>query len=134
MLFKREQIGRQAMWAFRALAGDSERRGEFNRACTYARRQIELEPWDEEAHRQLMRCLALSGQRNAALRQYTVCRRQLARELGVEPAQETSDLYRSIRAAPGGHSPAQVNSRPDGGEGAAEPLPPTSEQVHADGR
>ena len=66
----------------------------------HARRQIELEPWDEEAHRQLMRCLAQSGQRNAALRQFTVCRRQLARELGVEPAQETSDLYRSIRSEP----------------------------------
>lgn len=98
-LIRREQIGRQAVSAFRALADEAEHRREYVLACTYARRQIELEPWDEEGHRQLMRCLAPTGQRNAALHQYTVCRRLLAKELGVEPADETTALYRSVRTA-----------------------------------
>ena len=63
----------------------------------YARRQVELEPWRESAHRQWMRALALSGQRSAALAQYEACRRILAEELGVEPEAETTALYERIR-------------------------------------
>jgi len=58
-----------------------------------------MEPWREEAHRQLMRILAHSGQRSAALAQYKVCRRILAEELGVEPDAETQALYARIRDA-----------------------------------
>jgi DNA-binding SARP family transcriptional activator len=63
-----------------------EARGQWEPALAYARRQIELEPWQEEAHRQVMRLLAQSGQRSAALAQYETCRRLLAKELGVQPA------------------------------------------------
>jgi predicted ATPase len=63
----------------------------------YATRQLELDPWREEAHRQLMRALALSGQRSAALAQYEACRRVLAKELGVEPAAETNALFEQIK-------------------------------------
>jgi predicted ATPase len=58
-----------------------------------------MDPWREEAHRQLMLLLARSGQRSAALRQYETCRRILADELGVEPGAETRVLYERIRAA-----------------------------------
>jgi DNA-binding SARP family transcriptional activator len=37
-----------------------------------------------------------SGQRGAALRQYPICRRALAKELGVEPSEETRALYERI--------------------------------------
>jgi DNA-binding SARP family transcriptional activator len=57
-----------------------------------AHRQVELEPWLEEAHRELMRLLALSGQRSAALAQYETCRRILMEELRIEPAEETTSL------------------------------------------
>ncbi|MDY6878333.1 MAG: BTAD domain-containing putative transcriptional regulator [Chloroflexota bacterium] len=72
-------------------------RGEYERACDYAWRQVELAPWDEEAHQQLMRALVLNNQRSAALAQYETCRRLLAKELGVEPAKETTRLYEQIR-------------------------------------
>lgn len=55
-----------------------------------------LEPWLEEGHRQVMRTLALLGQRSAALAQYEVCRRLLTDELNVEPAAETRQLYQAI--------------------------------------
>ena len=58
-----------------------------------------LEPWREEAHQQMMRLLARSGQRSAALAQYEICCRILAHELGVEPARETQALYNRIRSA-----------------------------------
>jgi predicted ATPase/DNA-binding SARP family transcriptional activator len=97
-LFKREQIGQQALAALRRLAGHHEQCGNYERAITYARRQLELEPWDEQAHQQLMRVFALSGQRSMALAQYETCRRLLRQELGVEPSQETVALYESICA------------------------------------
>jgi WD40 repeat protein/DNA-binding SARP family transcriptional activator len=63
----------------------------------YARRWLELEPWQEDAHRYLMLLLARNGKRTAALAQYDACRRALANELGVEPAEETAALYEQIR-------------------------------------
>ena len=56
---------------------------------------MELEPWQEEGQRQLMRLLAGSGRRAEALAQYEAHRRELAEELGVEPAPETTQLYRA---------------------------------------
>ena len=62
---------------------------EFEPALIFARRWLALDPLQEAAHRHLMRLLTLSGQRNAALTQYEICRQILADELGVEPAAET---------------------------------------------
>src|SRR5690606_12515409 len=59
---------------------------------------LQLEPFREEAHRLLMRLLAESGQRSAALAQYEVCVRILDEELGVEPDDETVALYEQIAA------------------------------------
>ena len=65
----------------------------------YGRRLLVLDPWREAAHRQMMRLLARSGQRSAALAQYESCRRVLAEELGVEPTRETTALYERLLAA-----------------------------------
>jgi DNA-binding SARP family transcriptional activator len=96
-LFTRERLARQMSSALHHLAATYEERGEYEEAQSCAWRQIELEPWDEAAHQQLLRTLALGGQRGAALAQYQTCRRLLAQELGVEPAQETTRLYEQIR-------------------------------------
>jgi len=74
-------------------------RGEWPAAVAGARRVLELEPWRESAHRQVMLLLALQGERDGALRQYEACRRFLQTELGVAPAPETEALYRRIVAA-----------------------------------
>ena len=91
-----ERLLREALEACRRLANHYEREGEFERACEVARHEIELEPTKEEAHRQLMRLLALSGRRSEALKQYEACRRLLAEEVGVEPADETRELYHAL--------------------------------------
>lgn len=96
-LFKQEELHRRAIGALGHLAAYHERRREYEAAGHPLRRQIELEPWREEAHRRLMRVLARSGQRSAALRQYEVCRRSLVEEFGVEPAVETTRLYGRIQ-------------------------------------
>lgn len=72
--------------------------GNLSQAQHFAQRQLELEPWNEEAHRQLMLILARGNQRSAALAQYEQCRLQLAKELNVAPSTETTQLYEQIRA------------------------------------
>src|SRR5262245_47931098 len=96
-LLRREALHRRALEALRQLAHYYEQRHEYGEAGRYAIRQLELDPWREEAHRQLMRMLALSGERSAALAQYESCRRTLAAELGVEPSAETTQLYHEIQ-------------------------------------
>jgi len=96
-LVVRERLERLASTALHRLAAAYVERGQYDRACGYARRRTELEPWNEGAHRQLMRALALSGQRSAALAQYEACRRALRGELDAEPGPETVRLYEQIR-------------------------------------
>lgn len=97
IILKREQFKQQTVEALRLITEYHERCGEYQQALPFARKQIELEPWLEETYQQLMRVLALDGQRSEALAQYETCRRGLANELNVEPSQETIDLYEAIR-------------------------------------
>jgi DNA-binding SARP family transcriptional activator/tetratricopeptide (TPR) repeat protein len=97
-LLRREQISLQLMSLLGSLAAYHEARGNYPAAQSCARQQVALESWSEEAHRTLMRVLALDGQRSAALHQYCRCRDLLRDELGVEPAEETTTLYEAIRA------------------------------------
>ena len=90
-------LRRKALDALTDLAAFHERRGEYESAQRYALRQIEIEPWRELAYRQLMRALALNGQRTEALAHYDQCRAVLAKELGVEPEAETVALVVQIR-------------------------------------
>jgi DNA-binding SARP family transcriptional activator len=97
-VIQQERYHQQMLVALETLAAHYIATGNLAQAQRYIRRQLALEPWWEEAHRQLMHVLALDGQRSAALAQYEVCRRLLADELGVEPTPETEALYEEIRA------------------------------------
>jgi DNA-binding SARP family transcriptional activator len=96
-ILQRERLHRLGLDALSRLVGCYERRGHLEQALRHARRWLELDPWQERAHRQVMRLLARSGQRNAALKQYRICRRTLADELGVEPSERTTELFEQIR-------------------------------------
>lgn len=94
---QRERLHQSALDALDHLAAYHERSGALEPARRAAARQIELDPWREEAHRSLMRLLARDGQRSAALRQYQVCCRTLAHELDAPPEAQTTALYWRIR-------------------------------------
>ena len=98
-LIVHEQTHRRVLTALYQLGSYYARQGKYAQAQQYALRQVELEPYREEAHRQLMLTLVRSGQRSAALARYETCRRILNEELGVEPAAETRSLYLRIRSA-----------------------------------
>lgn len=94
----REYLHNLALKALSELTQRQLAASNLSQANQYARRQLALEPWREEAHHQLMTVLALGGERSAALAQYEICRRGLAEELSVEPTTETIALYNRIRA------------------------------------
>jgi predicted ATPase/DNA-binding SARP family transcriptional activator/Tfp pilus assembly protein PilF len=98
-LLQREQLHQMALEALATLAAARERQGDHAAQCRYARRQIELEPWREQAHGQLMRGLWANGERGAALEQYDACCRILNAELGLDPSPELTALCEQMRAS-----------------------------------
>ncbi|MFN2132358.1 MAG: tetratricopeptide repeat protein, partial [Anaerolineae bacterium] len=132
----RERMQRQAMEALAHLATQHEAQGDLRQAIQVSRRQIEIEPGHEEAHRTLMRLLALDGQRSAALAQYEACVRVLDEDLNVRPGVETSELYEAIRdgkivpskEAPRRRHAPTTPSALTGAVGTPVPLAPSGER------
>jgi len=127
-LLQRERLRRRVLELLAQLVRHHAGAGANEEALRYAWRQLELEPWSESVHRDVIRLLALTGQRGAALRQGEICSRILAEDLGVEPDASTLALIRSVRAgtlpgaAPAAPERAQVLA-PSVQASGAVPLP-----------
>jgi DNA-binding SARP family transcriptional activator len=59
--------------------------------------KLKLNPWSKRARRRRMKALVLSGRRDLALKEFSICEQVLWRELGVKPEMETTHLYEQIR-------------------------------------
>ena len=105
---QRESLHQRALDALTNLGNYYELNGDLGAARRCAMRALELDPWREQAHRQMMRVFALEGQTGAALTQYETCRRVLADEMGVEPSSETRELFEKIKS---GSWKAEVGNR-----------------------
>jgi DNA-binding SARP family transcriptional activator len=122
------------------LVGACTAAGDLDRAVAHAQRWQALDPLHEPAYQGLIRLLAWTGQRSAALRQYRALVRALDTELAVRPLPETTQLYDDVRAgrlapAPGPPAPAGLPPRPgpaDAAPGPAGwPLVGREDQLHA---
>ena len=71
--------------------------GDYQRAIGWAHRLLTADRTHEQIHQHLIFCYAASGDRSAALHQYDLCVRSLREELDVEPAPETTKLYRLLQ-------------------------------------
>ncbi|MCU0492717.1 MAG: tetratricopeptide repeat protein [Chloroflexaceae bacterium] len=107
LLLTRQRIHGLVLAACATLVAAYEGRAMGDQLQLYARRMLELEPWNEEAHRALMRELARRGQRGAALQQFERCRRTLREELAMEPEAATVALASAIREGAYSPPPAQ---------------------------
>ena len=74
---------------------------EYEMGLAFARKWLDIEPWSEPAHCWVMRLLSRTGRTDQALEQYERCWRILAEELGTEPTDETTNLYRRLQQAAG---------------------------------
>ena len=96
LTIQREKIHYDSLHLLYILAENHIEQGDYERAHSYAMRQINLEPWREEAQRQLMIILSQQGRRNEALLVYENLLELLQTELGIGPSQATEQLYRSL--------------------------------------
>jgi hypothetical protein len=103
-------------------------------AIEVARRWAEADPLEDEAHHHTIELLAQTGRRTEALHHYGAYRDLIARELEVEPLEETLALVARIREGsaaddapepahlgPARRDPAGVASRPRSGSGLGQP-------------
>ncbi len=99
----RSELDAHALHVLGRLAERRLARGQAAEAMAYARRQLELAPAHEPAHRTLMAALAGAGESSAALDQYERCRRIVWEHFGVAPEAATvelADRIRTVQARP----------------------------------
>ena len=96
---KREGLRQKLLTLLRLLVTHYQKQGGYQTAVRYAQQWLEIEPWQEEAHRNLMRLHFALGDYNAALAQFSHCQAVLADELGIAPAEATQKLADDIRQA-----------------------------------
>jgi predicted ATPase/DNA-binding SARP family transcriptional activator len=95
---RRAALRRQVLTALAKLTAFEMDQGAYEKAESYAHRQLEIDNLQEGAYRQLMIVLDGSGRRSEALFQYEACRSLLQNELGIEPSAETEALVEAIRS------------------------------------
>jgi DNA-binding SARP family transcriptional activator len=73
-----------------------EREGDWDRAAGCCEEVLGADAFREDAYRQLMRCKAALGRRAEVRRVFQSCQERLWRELQVEPALETRQLFEAL--------------------------------------
>lgn len=96
LLPERERLRQQALAAYDRLVEICREQGDFEAGIRYALALLQLEPWRESAHRQLMRFYDLTGKRELAIKQFDTCADVVEREFGLSPTDETFALYWQI--------------------------------------
>ena len=94
---ERSRLRRQALQAGERLLDRCVERGDAA-GLAVGERLLALEPASEPTACALMRLHSLKGSRSAVAREYERCRQTLAAELHVEPAPETTVLWRRLLA------------------------------------
>ncbi len=113
-LLEREHARQRFLTALRHLLTLCQRSEDWHAVTRHAHMLLALDPFQEVAHRALMRAYAATGDRSAALRQYRQCVDILRRELDTTPLPETTQLYEAIRQGQGvvAHEPISVQPAP----------------------
>jgi DNA-binding SARP family transcriptional activator len=113
---ERVRLAQRAGAAARALGEIAEREGRLGDAVQAARRGLDLAPDDETALRRYLALLERSGDPAAALRTYDDFARRLARDLELEPTEETRALVEAVRSR--AERATRAARHPERGEGA----------------
>jgi len=104
---RRERLRIQYQHLLSNLASLHERRGEHPRSIERLKELVASDSTNEEAHRELMRLYALTGNKHQALRQYQLCCETLQKEIDAAPEPATRVLREQIISG-------QLLPRPDG--------------------
>jgi DNA-binding SARP family transcriptional activator len=94
----RERWRQARLHALENMARHLAHAGEFDAAVECGLAAIVADPLRESSHRVLIEVHLLEGNRSEALREYDAFRRLLARELGLEPNHDLTELVRPLSA------------------------------------
>ncbi|HTT54506.1 MAG TPA: BTAD domain-containing putative transcriptional regulator [Streptosporangiaceae bacterium] len=119
-----DRLRQRLAGALERLAAACTAAGDLDRATGHTRRWLALDPLHEPAHQALIRLLAWTGQRSAALRAYRALVRILDTELAVRPLPETTQLYDDVRAGRLAAPPRATPAATRAGQAAPHPAPP----------
>ncbi len=111
-LLEREHARQRFLTALRHLVTLCQQAEDWHAVTQHAHTLLALDPFQEVAHRALMRAYAATGDRSAALRQYRQCVDILRRELDTTPLPETTELYEAIRLGQGVISQEPLTRQP----------------------
>ncbi len=92
----RSQLERSRSALLERLGDALQANGRPVAAITRYQELLATDPEREALHRALMKAYAAAGERALALRQFHACRATLRGSLGVEPSDETRELYASL--------------------------------------
>ncbi len=95
---QQEMLRDELSWALEKLTAHHRSRVSHGAAVTYAQRQWDLDPFNEQVLRELMELLARAGRRRAALRLFDRAARVFEDELGLRPAASTRAVRERIRS------------------------------------
>lgn len=97
-LLERKRLQNMYLVMLDKLMGYCEAHEDYEAGIDYGTRILHCDRSQERTHRRLMRLYYRTGDRTAALRQYSTCAAVLDEDLGVQPARSTTGLYEQIRA------------------------------------
>lgn len=93
---ERERLQRRCLALLDRLAVVAAGASDVVEATEFARRRIEIEPFEEAGYRRLIELQVRGGDRAAALRTYHRCATVLDRDLGLRPDTATEALYEQL--------------------------------------
>ena len=99
-LWHQEIYQQQLLELLYALTENALAAANYAEAITYARQQINLVPWQEQAHRQLIQAWMATDQPAAARSQFVALKKILAVKFQVAPGAETVALINSLNPKP----------------------------------
>ncbi len=111
------------------MAEDADRDGDRDGAIRFARRAVDLAPYDEAGVRRLLALLDRWGDRAGAMLAFEQFAARLGHELDVEPSAETLRLVDQIRARTEAH--ASVRRGPEPAPAQLPPPPPATTSLPA---
>ncbi|MBO9313824.1 MAG: AAA family ATPase, partial [Chloroflexus sp.] len=96
LIQQRARFERMILEVWQRLVDGYANTGDVDRAIAAVEHALVLDPLSETLHRKAMWLYAKTGRRSDAIRQFTLCKTLLDRELAIEPDTDTVELYRAI--------------------------------------
>jgi DNA-binding SARP family transcriptional activator len=124
---RRDELRQRLCDAIGPAADEAEAGGDLETALGLTRRQVALDPLAEEPQHELIRRLARTGNRAAALSVYDKLAQRLREQLGTVPSAATRELAEAVRTGAGVAGGKRWRSATGQGDVAAVPVAPLGE-------